>query len=840
MRLTRCDISGLVTFRFSGIKRLQLSFNEETQIIIGTNGYGKSHLLSQLNPLPPNRSEYEKEGYRIIELDHDNSKFVLTSDFSNKTSPHSFIVNDEELNPSGNTNIQVDLLDEYMGFDKLTSSIMFNQLKITDMRQNERKTFFIENNPTNVGFMLSLYKKINNNIRGLNTTLQVLENRKIELKHEMLTDEEIKEYESNKDSYEKELSYAMSTIAKVEMLISTIDDFNGQASNIDELMYQIKQLRKELNTQLHEFRIIDKSNYEEDHDKLVKQLERVTTEYDLLDDSIKDIHLNILELETTLNNVSDKSILEAHELKLVNIRKKMDTLKSNVIETPLPQTTLNDSDHILSTVKSVLIEFIDIDIPLYAKIKRDRKRNHVRYYENRVAELNRIREALKREIEHLESQIIKTTIPESPCAKSLCPLYNNHISGQTYIKNELASKTKEYDHTVRTLGKYNSFIQNQSQCLMRMEVYLRKLTPLQQLAKQYGFLGDFINSDMLPVLEKEPLLIFRKIESFINASKNTHEYHELDKIRKEEENNLDNKSRITNENVNHLKYQLEKLEKEKTRLLDKQNRLMFSKTMIEKDIAIYENFITVKKRISELNEAFTKAVHIEKNRFEISQLNLFLKEMKHLKENVNSKLAQIVVTLNKQTSLKSRYDHEVISQIEKIEKRKRELTSISQALNNIPIQNTVAFINKIFTLMNQYIQIVFTYNFKLELLDPSISPDYKFRVCVEDVIVPDISLCSEAQKETLNLAFNLALRIVLKINDYPIYLDECGRTFDPKHKRQLLTLLQYLLDNKLISQLFIVNHDAIIHEGLVNSETFVLNDENVLTPASYNTHAIIN
>jgi hypothetical protein len=40
--------------------------------------------------------------------------------------------------------------------------------------------------------------------------------------------------------------------------------------------------------------------------------------------------------------------------------------------------------------------------------------------------------------------------------------------------------------------------------------------------------------------------------------------------------------------------------------------------------------------------------------------------------------------------------------------------------------------------------------------------------------------------------------------------------------------------------MFLVSHSSILHEGLMQSETLVLNEANIVTPALYNTHAVFN
>ena len=63
--------------------------------------------------------------------------------------------------------------------------------------------------------------------------------------------------------------------------------------------------------------------------------------------------------------------------------------------------------------------------------------------------------------------------------------------------------------------------------------------------------------------------------------------------------------------------------------------------------------------------------------------------------------------------------------------------------------------------------------------------------------------------------------------------------FDPTHQQKLLDLFLFICDEHLATQLFIVNHHAVIHGGLMNTETLVLNDTNIMKTENYNQHVVM-
>jgi len=228
---------------------------------------------------------------------------------------------------------------------------------------------------------------------------------------------------------------------------------------------------------------------------------------------------------------------------------------------------------------------------------------------------------------------------------------------------------------------------------------------------------------------------------------------------------------------------------------------------------------------------------------EIEILEIGLKHFEDLRQRATTRLAQIDHTLRQQDILRASYDTEVIAQIASIEQERAELLELESALcptSGIPHKYSVAFLNTLIDLMNYYIAMVFTYPFSINSIDIDRPLDYgKLSVTAWDRPVPDMSECSEGQAEMLDFAFMLALTKIKDIVDQPLYLDETGKSFDPRHKQQLLNLLRYITDEGDCSQLWLINHHAVVHDGLAHAQVLVLNDANIVTPPKYNEHVVM-
>ena len=51
-------------FFLNNITRIEYTPKMKLQLILGSNGSGKSSLISELNPLPINKNDFQEDGYK--------------------------------------------------------------------------------------------------------------------------------------------------------------------------------------------------------------------------------------------------------------------------------------------------------------------------------------------------------------------------------------------------------------------------------------------------------------------------------------------------------------------------------------------------------------------------------------------------------------------------------------------------------------------------------------------------------------------------------------------------------------------------------------------------------
>lgn len=159
-------------------------------------------------------------------------------------------------------------------------------------------------------------------------------------------------------------------------------------------------------------------------------------------------------------------------------------------------------------------------------------------------------------------------------------------------------------------------------------------------------------------------------------------------------------------------------------------------------------------------------------------------------------------------------------------------------------EQLTGFIESFLHHVNQVIDSIWTYD--LQVLSCGLESgdlDYKFPLFVkhegESNQCPDIAKGSEAQVEVVNLAFRLVTMVYLGLEEYPVYLDEAGRSFDEQHRTNLLSFIKQLVDAGNYTQLFIISHYAAQFNVFTNAEILVLDNTNITVPKKHNQHAIM-
>ena len=69
MKYTKLILFRCVRLRLKNIEYFEMNPSEPVQLILGTNGSGKSSIMMELSPLPSEASDYRDGGYKEIHIE---------------------------------------------------------------------------------------------------------------------------------------------------------------------------------------------------------------------------------------------------------------------------------------------------------------------------------------------------------------------------------------------------------------------------------------------------------------------------------------------------------------------------------------------------------------------------------------------------------------------------------------------------------------------------------------------------------------------------------------------------------------------------------------------------
>lgn len=852
MRIDSIVLKHYTPFQFSNIKELAIDFVSPTTIVVGTNGSGKSTLFQMLSPLPPTRSDFSKEGYKELHISHQGDKFILVSDFTNKSSPHSFVYNGSELNHGGTTGVQEELIEKYLGYTPLYDKLLRMGIDLCRMGRTERKNLFLTLSPTDLTLILDLHKRCLSQIKECKNNLTHLYKRKEEIETKLLDTnilEETKKHkiklEQDKNDIDKYLYMLQQTIKSIQNEYGISDHFVPDKTFINEASLYLKKLQ----SQYPKFSFINRETYIEDYrdnnatlqvceNELVnyqQQLENITKELNeyqahiqqynkkpitVIENEILSLKSHIVELDKNIDPDTGIVLSESQEeeyLKLLDMLKP----KLQFLENKLSSVNLW-SNQILQKVES----------------KLERMCNHIKYLKERKL-------YLETELHKTKQEKNKYTlfVPDG-CTFDNCGLKEKYSDKHDQVNTQIVTLNKDIleldkqiDHHIITYKKLYSIYEDRK--------------PYTSIAYEISHIwygtallsGVTLKHKLLHYLNKYPTQLLVILNHIYENSKMIRYRNTLFEKQKLLESEIEAHIKANTTSKEFLEKLILEKEQIHKSLLGSLKALYKKRIHYVEKNKHYEKFISIKNELNTVSENFYTLANKQVAYETIEFCKKYMESCIHIKNGIDADLRQIDSLIREQDTLKARYDKEVMEQIHLIEKTKTKYQGIEKELSpnsGLPHRYLVEYINMLIHNTNYFIAQVFSYPLKLVPIDPNEPITFSFEIMVDHVKVPDISRLSKGQSEIVVIATTLAMLLQKKMLDqYPLFLDEIGASFDPTHQIALLELLKSLQDRKLVNQMFMINHAAIYAESWNSADIIALKTDDVVLAGMVNEHVDI-
>jgi len=708
-----------------------------SNIILGTNGSGKSSLVSRLTPIPANKKDFDKGGYQHTTISHNGRRFELKAE----SGKYSFVMDGEELNVGGTLKIQLVLVKNHIGVTPFSMSVLQGEKKFPEMSVQDRKDWFNEISSISYDYAFGLFNRAKSRLRDLNGSIRIANARLVDMKRDSV----------DKTTYSiaikrRESILALQNAIRISMPMPT--DVKDPKAKIKSLQDKIKTIGNLETTSQR-----DVSALERDDEILTSRIIEVSSQIDELQSRSR---LDMGKLETELNEASKErdSILTNLPFQCNPVSIKEFLVKN-----------LDKVKYFADKYDTLYIDFSQSDLNelIY---KRDAITVFVNKYSIELSEVNG-------KVKILEENKNKDEVECPSCQTKFKAGYDEtHHTHALTMQDKLNEKlTKEKD----TLLYYNKKIDAINEFITIRDEFRIALSSQPEL---YEFLvSNNVTSNLNMVLSFIP-----EINKLI----------ELEADIKDIEKDIEVSSRTNEDNEKISKAKLELLESNLVTLTtDASNVKATILTAKQNNKLLAELDILQTKLDSEMGKVDT---YIES---EIDKMRL--KSYEYLLEETtkyNNELAETIRKYEQTNLLIDNLSMEIQEYKSKAIAVKEIVDNLSPTTGLIG-ESLSGFVNAFLSRVNKLIKSVWGYDMSISYSHGD-NLTYTFPVLLNgEAINSDIAETSSGMQEIINLAFILASVDVSGLS-VPIYLDEFAKALDESHRRSVVDMIKQIKNQMFI------------------------------------------
>jgi len=820
MKIKKVILSGNTRLALGGKSCIEYTPEKDFQLIVGTNGSGKSSLLQECTILPPNANDYEKGGYKYTLSEHNGNVYETKSEF-NASNKHSFKRNGVELNPGGTLTIQKELIKQETGLTPEIHSLITDQLKFTDMSPSTRRYWISLFCTTDLSYATSLFNSMKSKTRDTVGAIKHLTNRLSVETNKLLEFDDIEKLEIRAKSLREELNVLMEN--RDTGLPGLWDEEQQLSDNLVKL--------ESLSRQVLELKVVPPhdSNLPEEHEirHVDEALSELRQEIGITESMLVHYSTEYSDLDGILKTLNDSGADGVEELEqriyalTVEEEGAMDSIRRFLVEDN-PDDARDDSRIAIETIVG-LLDALPKDSAAYISpttfMSLKDTFNDAQYEVTKIQ--NRIR-TMETRLEHIQHA------KDNTCPKCQYVWKDGVSEGDVLVLEESLT-----NHRLR--------LTEAQTVLTTLSVELEKAEETVSYIKQYRYntaayprlqpLWDFIsNNNLLQSPVEATVVAYQWLED-IHTSCTIHS------IRKEKQSlreALEHARRLNQNDSGMFGDRVKTLQEKIETTTLKLQGLRASAQRLKDYHEVLKRLATLKGEIVRL------AAKIDESAIMIQRIyrNDLIGDT--IGKN-QSTLALVQASLNEKNTIEG-----IVKDLQESHDRliiEREafqvICDMLSPTEGLIAEQLMGAIHSITTYMNGIIAAIWTYDLVIQDCGTDNGElDYKFPVLVEtpDTIRADVSLGSSSILDIVNFAFKLLAYSHLKLENFPLYLDEFGRTFDPEHVKRAMSYVQWSLESHAYSQIFMISHFENYYESFSNADVLLLHSNNVSLPCEHNQH----
>lgn len=820
MKILSLKLEGYRRLVLAQIRYLEYRPNSPFQLILGTNGSGKSSLISELSPLPGDKSDFYKGGYKEIEIDHRGSRYLLTSTFKHG-SKHSFIRDGIELNPGGTVLVQKELVLKDFGYTDELHQILTGRLNLTHMVPQKRREWITSLSSADYSYAIGVHKKLMSAARDHLGAARQLKRQLVDEVAKIKALPDASDWGSLIDQLQAELE---------TLLTARVHD-DGVRFNLNEIERKRKQLFDRLDTQfrgLTRTSVTPLSRFESD-EALLKSHQNLETEINVQRGLSEQYQKEFAELENFVGQFSGDIEVDRNMLTKAtqDALDEIEELSGRIVrfrDVQSPDIAEAETLHNLALFQTVLDQLPYNGDQRFSRAQIESTRSE-------LAELKSQRELRLNERARTQGRIqMMETARDLQCPSC------KYVWKEGYSQREVDALKQRCTEIDFWLDENQPRIDELTTYSENAEEYLEYFRKFRYQANSFPRLQPLWDA----LMETGAIYDWPNIRLDLLATWAEDVGIQAEIARKQVK-------------VNELKQALTRAE-----LADSHQHLQRRATQLQELIGgIASNIVKLREELSKSSRVIDAARFVDDNK---RMLESFRAEMQALyNDGVEAIRQQAINTAVRelQTQLGS-YRHQlgerrtlegIIEDLERrtrlMEERYESLSLLARALS--PNEGVIAeqisgFIKTLVAQMNSVISSIWTYDLAVlpcALEDGDLNYKFPLQPCDGEEPREDIRDGSTAMLDVVNFAFRLTVLLYKGFNDYPLYLDEFSSSFDEQHRVNAMAFVKQLMDNNRHSQLFFVSHYAANNGGFTDPEILVTDDSNIAVSGEYNKHVTI-
>lgn len=785
-----------------GYKEVKITPTAKTQAVLGTNGSGKSSLLKiGWCPLPPDPSDYDKPGSWATVVLHHGKRFQLSAKFEDKNS-YSFILDGVELNLARNITTQLQLTKEHLDYDRELHELLTGEIIFTKMTANERRDWIARLSMVDFGFAFRKYNEYKKEKNASTIIAKHMQGRLNEEREKLLAPEDM-----------------AAMRARVAELRETLDMLVREPKSGAKAVNE-HELADEFNAVIHDIKSILRTEYppvsdceqsfEEQHTVVCNELQILKGELNVRGERVSSCEQKLRRVEALMDNDPDE------------LKATQDKLEQAVSD--IPERSIDIHPSLLIPADAVLLELRAAlgNVPAEYTSPAEVMALQEEAYQRRVklGRVSSLLEDINRQIGHIEN-----------CQVVACPACNHEFKPgvEPGVLEALQTRVNSGETLSKTLvDELNGTDEKLSEMQAGLNCYNLLESVRQRHQTQYPGLFTFI--DQCGGL-REGRKLFTKLG--IYAREVTY---------------VQDRSKI-----------LVRLEAVRA-ALDQYNRESGDHSAVKLDYSVaVGEYEAVREKLSELNHrrnylerclAKNAEYTMMANNGEIWYSALRSKFIDYCNHQGDVMLEELIektistLGVHEHALQENEWNEEIVKDLQK----QFDQAKVNEAAYGIlteamsPKTGLIADqigdqIGALVDGMNQMIKRVWGYPLYIKMSEVTdAGVDYKFPIVTNGRTRSDVKYGSASIVSIVDQAFRLVAYYCLKLNGYPLFLDEMGNDFDETHRQNLTTLVKELVDNDKFSQVFMINHQLETQTAFPNSQTIILDDSNIEYNHPYNTH----